>query len=301
MKIGISINSSYPGIDARLGARHMIDRARAADQTSLDSLFLGDHHITPSNYYQNMPMLGRLLAEWGPRPAGVLCLLPLWNPVLVAEQVATLACLASDRFILQCGLGAGERQFKAMGKQLRHRPSAFEQAITTLRNLWAGETVSLDGRWQFSDAVIRPLPPQPVDIWIGASAHAAIERASRLGDGWLADPGMTLRDARQAIDFFLECQERHNRHANTIAIRRDVYVADSSKDAAHVRQIIAGYRGFNPDALLIGEAGTVADQLREFQALGYSDVIVRNLHPDQEQCLASITRLAAVRSDLEDS
>ena len=57
----------------------MVERARAADDARLDSLFVGDHHATgPGAYYQNTPMLGRLLAEWGDRPAGALFLLPLF-------------------------------------------------------------------------------------------------------------------------------------------------------------------------------------------------------------------------------
>ncbi len=301
MKLGISINSSYPGIDARLGAQYMIERTAAAEQSALDSLFLGDHHITPSNYYQNTPMMGRMLAEWGTRPAGVLFLLPLWNPVLVAEQVATLACIARGRFILQCGLGSGERQFMAMGKQLKYRVSALEQAIASLRSLWAGETVSLDGRWQFSNAAINPLPPEPIDIWIGASAEVAIDRAARLGDGWLADPAMTLAQAGQAIDFYRESQSRYNRNAGVTAIRRDVYVADSGKDAQQARQLASGYRGFNPGALVIGEPAVVAEEIRKLGALGYSDVIIRSLHPDQAKAVASIHRLAAVRALLEES
>ena len=73
----------------------MIERARAAADAGLDSLFIGDHHNVPVPYYQNVPMLGRLLAEWDDRPAGALFLLPLWHPVLVAEQIGTLASIAS--------------------------------------------------------------------------------------------------------------------------------------------------------------------------------------------------------------
>ena len=85
MKIGISITSAYAGAEPRDGARRMIDRARAAWAAGLDSLFVGDHHVTPHPYYQNSPMLGRLLADWGDRPCGALYLLPLWHPVLLAE------------------------------------------------------------------------------------------------------------------------------------------------------------------------------------------------------------------------
>src|SRR3989475_579718 len=94
VRAGISLTSRHAVKDPRQGARWMIERARAAWEAGLDSLFLGDHHATAVPYYQNVPMLGRLLAEWGDRPAGCLFLLPLWNPVLVAEQVGTLARLA---------------------------------------------------------------------------------------------------------------------------------------------------------------------------------------------------------------
>src|SRR6267142_842979 len=131
LRVGISLTSAYATGDARRGARMMIERAAAARRAGLDSLFLGDHHSTGSPYYQNVPMLGRLLAEWGDAPAGCLFLLPLWHPVLVAEQIGTLAAIARGRFIMQCGLGWGEARFAALGANIRTRPSAFEEALDT--------------------------------------------------------------------------------------------------------------------------------------------------------------------------
>jgi len=86
----------------------MIERAATARRAGLDSLFVGDQHVSPTPYYQNTPMLGRLLAEWGEAPAGCLFLLPLWHPVLVAEQIGTLTAIARGPFIMQCG-SAGAR------------------------------------------------------------------------------------------------------------------------------------------------------------------------------------------------
>ncbi len=279
----------------------MIERARAANQSGLDSLFVGDHHTVPSPYYQNTPMLGRLLAEWGEKPAGALFLLPLWNPVLVAEQTATLACIAGGRFILQCGLGTGRRQFSAMGMNIRNRPSAFEQSIDTLRALWQGETVTLDGRWKFSNANISPLPPDPIDIWIGATADIAIERAAKIGDAWLADPSQTLQQAETSMETYQQALQKHGKKVpRTIAIRKDIYVAENETEANEVRKNIAtsGYRGFNPEALVIGDVDRVSEQFFELGKLGYTDIITRNLQPDQEKAVASIGRLAEVRSRL---
>ncbi|MCH7741750.1 MAG: LLM class flavin-dependent oxidoreductase [Proteobacteria bacterium] len=301
MKIGISITSAYQTSDVRDGAKQMIARARAAADAGLDSLFVGDHHVVPSPYYQNTPMMGRLLAEWDERTSGALFLLPLWNPVLAAEQIATLACIAEGRFVMQCGLGTGRRQFNAMGRNIKNRPSSFEQSLECMRALWSGESVSLDGRWQFSEAKISPLPPAPVEVWIGASASIAIDRAARMGDAWLADPSMTLEQAEQAMDVYQSALSKHAKPApSTIAIRRDIYVAESNEDALQVKTLIEnnGYRGFDPESLVIGDAGLVAEKFLAFERLGYTDIIIRNLHTDPEKAVASTERLAQVKSIL---
>lgn len=299
MKLGISITSAYPVDDVREGPRRMIDRARAAADAGLDSLFVGDHHVVPAPYYQNTPMIGRLLAEWDERDAGALFLLPLWNPVLAAEQIATLACIARGRFIMQCGLGRDEYQFRAMGANIRYRPSAFEQSLECLRALWRGESVSLNGRWKFEDAKISPLPPEPIEVWIGASARVAIDRAARMGDVWLADPAMTLDQAARALDVYRDALATHGKPVpGTIAIRRDIYVAASKTDADEtIRQVReAGYRGFDPDALVIGDAEDVARQLEAFEALGYTDIIIRNLQTDPARAVESTHRLRDVKA-----
>ena len=89
MRVGISLTSNHPdATDPRQAARWMIERAAAARRAALDSLFVGDQHVSPTPYYQNTPMLGRLLAEWGEAPAGCLFLLPLWHPNLDARAAA---------------------------------------------------------------------------------------------------------------------------------------------------------------------------------------------------------------------
>src|SRR5437016_9692840 len=139
MKVGISLTSNFPDAqDPRRGARRTIEGTAGAYRAGFDSLFIGDQHVSPTPYYQNTPMLGRLLAEWGEAPAGCLFLLPLWHPVLVAEQIGTLAAIAEGPFIMQCGLGYGEAQFAAMGANIKTRPSAFEESLDIVRRLLAG-------------------------------------------------------------------------------------------------------------------------------------------------------------------
>src|SRR6202008_2280047 len=173
------------------------------------------------------PMLGRLLAEWGAAPAGCLFLLPLWPPVLVAEQIGTLASIAQGPFIMQCGLGYGEVQFAAMGANIKTRPSAFEEALDIVRRLLAGETVSSARCFRIAEASLALRPAEPVEVWIGASAPPALERAARIADGWIASPGLTPEEARSQVDFYLERCSDYGRGPAAVALRRDIYVGES--------------------------------------------------------------------------
>jgi alkanesulfonate monooxygenase SsuD/methylene tetrahydromethanopterin reductase-like flavin-dependent oxidoreductase (luciferase family) len=275
----------------------MVERAAAAQAAGLDSLFVGDHHVTGAPYYQNTPILGRMLAEWGDGPAGALYLLPLWHPVLVAEQVGTLASIAGGRFILQCALGDGGRQFAGMSHELRGRVRRFEAAVDVVRRLLAGEAVSIAGPWRIRDAVIGPLPPEPVEVWIGAAAPAAIDRAARLGDGWLASPALDPDQAREQLLAYLDRCSAHGRRPSAVAIRRDVHVGADERDTARIAGpvLAAGYRGFPLGALVVGDVEHVADEFRRLAAMGFTDVIVRHLAEDHDEVLASFSRLGDVR------
>jgi alkanesulfonate monooxygenase SsuD/methylene tetrahydromethanopterin reductase-like flavin-dependent oxidoreductase (luciferase family) len=290
--------------DVREGARWMIERAAAARDSGLDSLFIGDHHAMPAPYYQNTPMLGRLLAEWDGRPAGCLFLLPLWNPVLLAEQVGTLASIHTGRFILQCALGDGRQQFEGIGVNMKLRPSMFEESLAMVRALLAGETVSGTRRFPaVAGARINPLPPEPVEIWVGGSAEPSIARAARLGDAWLAGPELTPVLARKWSRFYLDQCQGLARTPTVVAIRRDVFVGETDAHAEAVAAPIvkAGYRGFDPSACTWGSVATVARAFREYAAMGYTDVIIRHLTDDQGEVLGSMRRLSEVRKAVLDA
>lgn len=301
MRVGMSLTTDYSGYDdVRLAGRHIVERATAARGSDLDSLFVGDHHITARPYLQNIPVMGRLLAAWGDKPAGCLFLLPLWHPVLLAELVGTLAAFAEGRFIIQCGIGTGRAQFAGMGASLKTRPSAFEETLEICRRLWAGETVSSTGRFQIDNARISPVPPDPVEAWM-ACGVAGMDRAARLGDGWLGSPSTTLDGARTEIDSYLERCAAHGRTPTAVALRRDVFVAGSESEAATVlsEAVARGYRGFPPEALIAGTIDQVGDRFAELAAIGATDILCRHLTTDQARVLASIERLAEVRRRVE--
>lgn len=297
MRIGISIASAYRVEDPRLGARYMIERARAARQADLDSLFVGDHHVTPLPYYQNSPMLGRMLAEWHNKPAGALYLLPLWHPVLLAEQIATLAAIAPGRFIMQCGLGWEPEQSAGMGVDIKQRAAMFETSLDLMQRLWAGETVSEGRFWNIENARIAPLPAQQIEVWVGAGAPAALNRAARMAHGWLAAPGLSHEQVGQQLNQYRQSCAEFARAPSAVAIRRDIFIGSDQNEANNFKQrmIDKGYRGFSEQAILAGCVETVAAEFAALAQMGFTDIIVRNMSSDQHTALATIERLAEVK------
>lgn len=305
LELGLSVTSLHAVEDVREGARRILERVRTAREAGLDCLFLGDHHATPRPYYQNVPMLGRALAEWDAgaeaRPFGALFLLPLWHPVLLAEQVGTLASLGRGPFVLQCGLGAGARQFGALGTRERDRVRRFETSLGILRRLFAGETVDApEGPWPIEGARIAPTPPEPVAIWIGASADPAIERAARLGDGWIADPALDVAGSAERLQRYRRACEDAGRAPGRAVIRKDVLVAGTPEEARRRLQTVvaAGYRGFPPESLVAGDEAGVAATLRAYGDAGYDTVLVRCMEADQSAAVETLTRLGPVRAQL---
>src|SRR3954468_15997746 len=298
MRVGVSLRSGYGRMDARVGAQWMVERARAAADAGLDSLFVGDHHNVPVPYYQNVPMLGRLLAEWDDRPAGALFLLPLWHPVLLAEQIGTLASIAAGPFVMQCALGGGAEQFEALGASLRTRPSRFEAALSVIRRLCAGEAVSMDAPYAIPKAQIAPVPTEPLEVWIGGAAAPAVDRAARLGDAFLIGPEAPPAEVSELVVTYHEACARHGREPSKIAVRRDVHVGADEADAQRVAGPIVdrGYRGFDPAAPVVGGLDRGTDAFGDLAERGCIDVIIRRLADDHSEVLASFERLGAVRS-----
>jgi len=300
MRLGISLNSTHPTDDHAQGAQWVIERARVARDVGLDSLSLGDHHSMPVPYYQGVPMLGRLIAEWDPaRPIGCLFLLPLWNPVLVAEQVGTLAALHPGPFLLQTGIGDGADQFAAMNADLRRRGKDLDEAIRVIKALFAGETVDSE-RFGIVGARTNPRPPDGVRWWIGAGAPGPLQRAARESDAWYGGPHVTPGNT-DMIDTYREECDRLGRPGEVI-VRKDVVILrDGDRATAIGDELVArGYRGMTGDMLAYGGVEATTEKLAAFRDLGVDEIVIRCMSIDQADALETIELAGEVRAALAD-
>src|SRR5499426_4847897 len=119
---------------------------------------------------------------------GTTMLLPGRNVLRLAKQLASLDVLCRGRLLVTLVPGLTyppERD--AIGVEPKRRGAVIDEALPLLRRLWAGETVSHDGpAGRFTDVKLSPLPvQQPLEVWLGGTVPAALERCGRLSDGWL--------------------------------------------------------------------------------------------------------------------
>ena len=167
----------------------ILDQVAYAESLGIGSVWLSEHHFSDDGYTPSPLVLAAALSARTERlKIGTnLMLLPLHDPVRVAEDTATLALLSGDRFRLGVGLGYRELEYRAFGRAIRQRPSLLEEGVEILRRAWSGEPVAFDGRrFQVPDVRVTPTPRTPPPLLIGALTPPAIERAARIGDGFLS-------------------------------------------------------------------------------------------------------------------
>ena len=194
MKLGIYLNSQHPESDdpARRLAE-TLEQVRLIRALGFDSIWAGEHHVTPGfHFFPQLALLQGVAAEAQGLWLGTnVTLLPLHNPVELAELGAFLDVATGGRFLLGVGLGYRPEEYAIYGIPMAQRVGRFVEAVEIIRRLWSEDNVSHDGRyWQFNRASIRPRPLQSPcpPIIIGAQVEAAIVRAAKIGDGWLIVP-----------------------------------------------------------------------------------------------------------------
>jgi alkanesulfonate monooxygenase SsuD/methylene tetrahydromethanopterin reductase-like flavin-dependent oxidoreductase (luciferase family) len=194
MKLGIYLNAQHPaGDDPARRFAETLEQARLIRSLGFDSIWGGEHHATPGfHYFPLLPMLQRLAAEVPGLEIGTnLVLLPLHNPVEIAEVGAFLDVITGGRFLLGVGLGYRPEEFAIFGVPMTERVSRLSEGVEIIRRLWTEDKVTHRGRhWTVENVTIRPRPlraPRP-PILVGSQVPAGIARAARLADGWLVVP-----------------------------------------------------------------------------------------------------------------
>ena len=178
--------------------------AQAADG-GIDHIFFADHVSFRDGSGKDGMLQATGLANLHPTLgvyAGVY-LLALRHPLPVARQICDIAYMAPGRFSFGVGVGGEDRhEIEVCGVDPATRGRRTDEALEVLVPLLGGETVDHDGEFfQLEGAQIKPIPSEPIPIYVGGRSDAAIERAGRFGEGWLAAWTSARRFADAAAHF----------------------------------------------------------------------------------------------------
>jgi alkanesulfonate monooxygenase SsuD/methylene tetrahydromethanopterin reductase-like flavin-dependent oxidoreductase (luciferase family) len=169
--------------------RENLDQIRWAETAGFDSFWVSEHYFSDDGYTPSPLSLATTIASHTKqaRVGTNLVLLPLHDPLRLAGDAATAAIVAEGRFDLGVGLGYREFEYKTFGRNLINRVSLMEESIAILRNAFAGEPINHHGkRFSVNDVTVSPVATQGPRILIGGNSEPAIDRAARLGDGYLS-------------------------------------------------------------------------------------------------------------------
>ncbi len=222
-----------------------IEVIAAASHMGFDWVSMGQHWMShPTIWPQPFPFLSRIAPETGSMQLKTSVLLvPLLNPVEIAENVATLDHLSHGRFVLGVAVGYREQELKAVGLTRKDRAPKLEESLRIMKALWSGEEVSIEGRYTVVEKgrmgftpFQKPHPP----IEMGAQSESATRRAARMGDGVFVGPQVAWKDVQHLADVYrAERAAAGQASLGTVGASRSLMVGKSKEDAeARARQYL---------------------------------------------------------------
>jgi alkanesulfonate monooxygenase SsuD/methylene tetrahydromethanopterin reductase-like flavin-dependent oxidoreductase (luciferase family) len=174
-----------------------------AEALGWDDVWLSEHHFVEDGYTPScLPLAAAIAARTSRMRVGTaVMLLPLHDPVRLAEDAATVDVLSGGRLDLGVGTGYRAGEFEGFGIPLKTRVGRLVEGLQILRALFAGETLTHRGKYYQCDNVsLYPRPVQrPLKVWLGGFIEAAGRRAARYADalvvsGFATEPIRAYRD-----------------------------------------------------------------------------------------------------------
>ncbi len=181
----------------------IIDHMVWAESLGFEDANFLEHHFTDDGYIPS-PLIAATAVAARTRKMRVgtnIAILPLYDPVRLAEDGAVLDVISNGRLDLGVGLGYRPEEYAGYGIDLKSRGERANEALQIIRRLWQGEKVTFHGKhFHIDGAQVTPRPVQQPNppIWVGGFSRAAVRRAARYGDGYTGPAN------KQMVDMYRE-------------------------------------------------------------------------------------------------
>lgn len=251
MRFGLFGGAQSSGADPARGYFDYLDFLLEAETLGFHGCFLTEHHFTGwGQVSAPLHMLTWLAARTTRIRLGTAVMVLAWhNPILLAEQAATIDLLSGGRLDLGVGRGYRHNEFHGFAMDPAEADARFEESLDVMIRAWtATGRFSHHGRfWRFDDAILeppvtqRPHPP----LWVSAGRPDSIRRAARRGHRLLLDQFTPIETIAERIALYRAETEvaGHVFDPMAVALARDVFIAtDSTATADALRRRAAGHQ-----------------------------------------------------------
>lgn len=286
--------------------------AARAEALGFDSVWVGDSLLARPRH-DPLTLLAAVAARTRKVELGTAVLLPaLRNPVVLAQQVATLDRIAEGRVILGVGIAADlpniRAEFEAAGVTFDKRVGRMVEGLALCRALWTGQPVEWprsneggkEGRWKVASSVLGPTPHRPggPPIWVAGAVTASRERIGRLYDGWFPNSPSVAEYAPQWADVKQAARAAgRDPEALTGAMYLTLAIDDDAASAdARLNAYLEHYYG-QPAGVIrqrqmsyAGPAAGAAAWMKSYADAGASHLVLR-FAGDHERHLEIVSRL----------
>lgn len=289
MQFGFSPTQSRPTFEA------MQRQARLAEQLGFDTIWAHEHHSQGRMYPDPLMALAALAGETQRIGLGTnMLLLPIHHPVRVAQEAAMLDVLSHGRLQLGVANGYSRLDLRTFGVSQAHRGVRLAAGVELIRSLWEGKEVTQEGE-DFHLEGFR-LFPQPVQkpgpsIYIGGQVEKAIQRAARLGDGYLISTTETIEDVARRVGVYRAAMDELGKSWRGPLLNRIVCTVETRSEKAEAEQfysraLLSLYDAWGHDNItrlsaadrvpqqvsrkhfIIGEASECIERIEEYAEMG---------------------------------
>jgi len=317
-KVGLYLGTQFPpGVNVASALKEMSEQVRLAKQSGFSSLWVPHHYLTqPMQMLAPLPMLSYLLRDAEGMTIGPnILIMPLLNPVHVAEDAVTLDLLSGGRYVLGIGVGYRDAEFHSFNVPLKERAQRMNESIELMRRLWTEDKVTYKGKiFQVEDLGIglKPLRKGGPPIWVAAVVDAAVKRAALLGDAWLITNFAHLSVLVPQMGMYRKLlAEAKKEFPAEAPITRECYIGPTrtqaleeckaalqykygaysswglDKQSAGSESFQQPFEDFVKDRFIIGDKAFVRDEIARYQdLLGVNHFIMRVQWPGLEQAKA---------------
>lgn len=288
VNFGLSFNFSNPAEFRRPWDEHyqmLIDHVVEAEQLGFEHVWISEHHLDPDGY---TPAPVTLMTAIAARTSRIrvstnILILPFYNPLRLAEELATLDVLSGGRVMVGIGMGYRDEEFEAFGIPRKERVGRTVEGIKVMQAAWGDGPATVEGRHfglRAADVYPKPLQPGGPPLFLGAASEPAARRVAQLGLNILPQG-----DRKAAYDPWVDELGKLGRSPDSyrIALGRSCFVTTSDNDPLwdevvnYERADTAKYRMWNPGMTKSGKMTDQPEMIPMQWAVGSPERIIEKL------------------------